>query len=67
MLEKPAITQAPIHDLLAKRWSSRAFDKNKMLSRQDITSLLEAARWSPSCYGDEPWRFVVCDKANNRD
>ncbi|MEK7991702.1 MAG: nitroreductase family protein [Thiotrichaceae bacterium] len=63
MLEKPAITQAPIHDLLAKRWSSRAFDKNKMLSRQDITSLLEAARWSPSCYGDEPWRFVVCDKA----
>jgi nitroreductase len=63
MLEKTAKTQAPIHDLLAKRWSSRAFDKNKMLSKQDITSLLEAARWSPSCYGDEPWRFVVCDRA----
>lgn len=34
-----------------------------MLSKQEITSLLEAARWAPSCYGDEPWRFIVCDKA----
>jgi len=63
MLQKPATTQAPIHELIANRWSSRAFDAEKMLSQQQIISLLEAARWAPSCYGDEPWRFVVCDKA----
>ncbi len=25
-LDKPATTAAPIHDLLARRWSPRAFD-----------------------------------------
>ena len=32
---------------------------------EHIISLLEAARWAPSCYGDEPWRYIVCDKSTN--
>lgn len=64
-LNKPATTQAPILDVIANRWSGRAFDTNKSLTQEQIISMLEAARWAPSCFGDEPWRFVVCDKNNN--
>ncbi len=64
MLQKIATTQAPIHELIANRWSPRAFDKDKMIVKQDIVALLEAARWAPSCRGEEPWRFLVCDKAS---
>jgi nitroreductase len=49
---------APIHDLLAKRWSPRAFtDQN--ISEAQLELLLQAARWAPSCFNDQPWRFVV--------
>ncbi len=61
-LNKPAQTQQPIHELLANRWSPRAFDASKKISREKIISLIEAARWAPSCFGDEPWRYIVWDK-----
>lgn len=64
-MQKSANTQAPISENIANRWSPRAFDSNKMVDREAIISLLEAARWAPSCFGDEPWRFIVCDKATN--
>ncbi len=62
MLEKPAITQFPIHEIIAKRWSPIAFDTNKPVSREHLLSLLEAARWAPSCYGAQPWRYLVFDR-----
>ena len=65
MFDKKIDTQEKIDDLLAKRWSGRAYDVNRQVSQQDIISLLEAARWAPSCFGDEPWRYIVCDKAIN--
>lgn len=64
-MDKPAMTQVPIHELLARRWSPRAFDPARNLSREQITALCEAARWAPSCFGDEPWRFVLCDRASD--
>ncbi len=65
MFDKEIDTQEKIDDLLAKRWSGRAYDVSRQVSQQDIISLLEAARWAPSCYGDEPWRYIVCDKSTN--
>ncbi|OAI07496.1 nitroreductase [Methylomonas methanica] len=65
MQHKRAITQVNIHDLIASRWSPRAFDPDKAVSLQDLTAVLEAARWAPSCFNDQPWRFVVCDKTSN--
>lgn len=62
---KPAITQVPIDATLANRWSGRAYDAGKTVSPQQIIALLEAARWAPSCFGDQPWRFVVWDKATD--
>ena len=64
-MKKPATTQAPVHDIIANRWSPRAYDASKPVSQAQIMSMLEAARWAPSCFGDEPWRFIVWDK--NKD
>jgi nitroreductase len=61
-MQKPAITQVPIADMIANRWSPRAFDARKPVSHEQILALLEAARWAPSCFGDQPWRFVVWNK-----
>ncbi len=65
MFSKKIETKATIHELIASRWSGRAYDFGKPVSKEDIVSLVEAARWAPSCYGDQPWRFIVFDKATN--
>ena len=65
ILEKPAQTEVPIHDLIAKRWSPRAFDAHRPVSREHILALIEAARWAPSCRGEEPWRYLVFDKTTD--
>jgi nitroreductase len=64
---KLAVTQAPIHPLLSQRWSGRAFDASKPVSRSDLLSLLEAARWAPSSFGDEPWQYLIWDRSLDAD
>ena len=59
---KPAQTQVPVADVLALRWSARAIDPNRPVARNDLLALLEAARWAPSCYGDQPWRYLIWDR-----
>lgn len=61
-MKKPAVTRVPIDNTIASRWSGRAFDPDKTISEQDVLALLEAARWAPSCYGDQPWRFIVWNR-----
>ena len=65
MQHKPATTHVKIHDMIQARWSPRAFDPDKPVSHDDLLALLEAARWAPSCFNDQPWRFVVCDKTTD--
>ena len=65
MPDRPAQTSKPIHDLLARRWSPRAFDPNRPVTRDQLRTLLEAGRWAPSCNGDEPWRYLIWDKARD--
>lgn len=64
-MQKPAITQEAIHALISNRWSPRAYDANKPVSQSQVLSLLEAARWAPSCFGDQPWRFLVWNKGQD--
>lgn len=61
MMEKPADTLYPIHDLLRQRWSSRAFD-DRSIEPEKLRSLCEAARWAPSSNNEQPWRFIVANK-----
>jgi nitroreductase len=44
-----------------------AFDINRRVSREQIISICEAGRWAPSCFGDEPWRYLVWDKYHDED
>lgn len=60
-MEKQAAAEHEIHPLLLKRWSPRAFVERE-LSEDQILSLLEAARWSPSCFNDQPWRYMVAPR-----
>jgi nitroreductase len=65
MTNKVASSAVPINELIAQRWSPRAFDADKMLNEKEVMALIEAARWAPSCFGEEPWRFIVCDRAQD--
>jgi nitroreductase len=49
----------PIHDLLRRRWSPRAFDPNRPVEPAKLRSCLEAARWAPSSNNEQPWAFLV--------
>ena len=57
-MDKPAETQVPIHDLLRRRWSPRAFSERRV-EPDTLRSLFEAARWAPSSNNDQPWHFIV--------
>ncbi len=54
-----ANTAFPILDVLAERWSPRAFDHNATLTHADLAPAFEAARWSPSANNLQPWSFIV--------
>jgi nitroreductase len=56
-----------IHDLIRRRWSPRAFDPDRAVGRAELLRLLEAARWAPSSFNEQPWRFVVVDRGVDPD
>jgi nitroreductase len=60
-MKKQAETSAPIHNLLAERWSPRAFD-SRPVEQQKLRSLFEAARWAASSFNAQPWYFIVATK-----
>jgi nitroreductase len=51
-------TDYPIHKLIQKRWSPRAFSDDSV-STDLLNQLFEAARWAPSSYNEQPWKFIV--------
>lgn len=58
MENKLATTQYPINKNIEKRWSPRAF-KAEAPNQKELLSLLEAARWAPSSFNEQPWRFFI--------
>ncbi|MCW9066473.1 MAG: nitroreductase family protein [Ignavibacteriaceae bacterium] len=61
--EKIASTEFPVIDLIKNRWSPRAFSSDPV-EEEKIMSLLEAARWAPSCFNEQPWNFIIFKKEN---
>jgi nitroreductase len=53
--------QHPIHDLLSRRWSPRAFD-SRPVEHDKLRSIFEAARWASSSFNGQPWHFLVATK-----
>lgn len=47
----------PVDRIFLNRWSPRAFAAQTMPTG-DLFTILEAARWAPSAYNIQPWRFI---------
>lgn len=52
-----------ISPLFLERWSPRSF-KNTPVSENDIRTILGAARWAPSSFNEQPWRFIISNDDN---
>jgi nitroreductase len=59
MTEQTSDHSFVLNDVLAKRWSPRAYSSTHVLTPKDLGSCFEAARWSPSSGNSQPWSFVV--------
>ena len=53
----PRHSDHPIDKLFLDRWSPRAFTGEE-ISEAELMTLFEAARWAPSSYNSQPWRFI---------
>jgi len=47
----------PVLPLFIDRWSPRAFDP-RPIDDESLMTLFEAARWAPSSFNSQPWRFA---------
>jgi nitroreductase len=61
MIDHSAVTSVPIHELLAARWSPVAFS-SRPVEPEKLRAVFEAARWAPSSYNEQPWRYIVATK-----
>jgi nitroreductase len=60
---KPAPTQLPIVDLIKERWSPLAFSPEP-IEQEKIQIIFEAARWAPSSFNEQPWRYIYALKGD---
>jgi nitroreductase len=50
-------------DYIVNRRSALAFS-SQMVSEENIRLIFEAARWAPSAYNEQPWRFFYASRSN---
>ena len=64
--EEIAKHRSPDHDidpLFVNRWSPRAM-AGESLAEDEILPLFEAARWAPSAFNNQHWRFVYATRGD---
>lgn len=54
----------PIDPVFLNRWSPRAFT-GEDIPRETLMSIFEAARWAPSSYNSQPWRFLYATRSSS--
>ncbi len=57
-MDKPAPTDHEVIPVIRNRWSPVIFS-SRPVERPKLLSVLEAARWAPSSYNEQPWSFMV--------
>jgi len=50
-----------VHSLILSRWSPRAMSGEE-ISDQELMTLFEAAKWAPSSFNGQPWRFIYAKR-----
>ena len=63
-MQNPTNNNFPVHKLIKQRWSPRAYS-SKPVEKEKIQSILEAARWAPSAFNEQPWRFIIGQKGDS--
>lgn len=58
---KHAVTQFPVLDLIKERWSARSYSP-KAISKEDASTLFEAASWAASANNEQPWEYIYAHK-----
>jgi nitroreductase len=58
-------TNYDVNSIFPKRWSPRALSGEKITKTQ-LMKLFEAARWSPSSYNNQSWRFIYAMKGTKQ-
>ena len=53
----------PIDPLFLERWSPRACAGSDMPD-EDLLAMFEAARWAPSAFNSQPWRFLYAKRGD---
>jgi nitroreductase len=54
-----------VSQLLKSRYSGYDYDSSKLVSRDMLKTVLEAGRLAPSSYNEQPWHFLVCNRATD--
>jgi nitroreductase len=57
MSANPRVSEHPIDPQFINRWSPRAFS-GEAIPQETLLSFIEAARWAPSSFNSQPWRFL---------
>ena len=65
VIDRAAPVEHPVLDVLANRWSPRAFDPETPIDEGKLSRALEAARWSPSASNSQPWRLIVARRGTD--
>ena len=65
-MSDPEVTQIrtltqEINSVFVNRWSPRGMTGEE-LDDEDLMALFEAARWAPSSYNNQPWRFIYAKR-----
>jgi len=64
-LHNPRTPEVDIDSMFTDRWSPRALLPDP-LAEEQVAALFEAARWTPSCYNEQPWLFLYATDAADR-
>jgi nitroreductase len=51
----------PVDKIFLDRWSPRAMT-GEPIAQEELLTLFEAARWAPSSYNYQPWRFLYAGR-----
>ncbi len=66
MSERRLGTAAPLHELFERRYSPRAF-ADEPIGDGALRAMLEAARWAPSCFNEQPWTYLVAKREDRAE
>jgi nitroreductase len=57
-MRRPAPVDHPVHEIIRERFSPKGFS-DRAVDDAILATVLEAARWAPSSFNEQPWYFVV--------